>query len=276
MLGTDCGECCPPKDGWYCYVPNAGACCEGAQCNKIRKCECDTITGAVFKGIGTVCDPNPCGAGCYVKKGYRAILFAKGSNLCASCPKSKLVGDFATFQEASDALSSYRASVLNDPECSIPSEEIIELEIAAGCYESAPDDTWTLKSTHQTRNECESRCGKESCPRGICIKTTKECFRRDCPDNPDNLIPVPCSDSCGSGDYYEWECYKFAPGETIADYQWAVDDYEGYEVDWCTETYFNAIHYVYMPIDKCPADAAQYWPDAACPLGCRQQQNPLP
>lgn len=253
-----------------------GACCEGETCSIKPQCQCQG-TGKTFKGVGTTCTPSPCGTKCYRQNGYRAVLYAKASGPCAECRKSKLVGFYPTYQEASNALSAYQAEVIADPECVVQSQQIVPLEITASCYESAPDNTWVLKSTYQTREECQSLCVTEpSCPKGVCIKVGGDCFRRDCPDNPNTFIPAPCNFNCGDGTYYEWECYKFAPGETIADYQWAVDDYEGYEVDWCTGAYYNAFHALYMPVDKCPADAAQYWSDATCPLGCRQQPNPLP
>jgi hypothetical protein len=36
-----------------------GACCEGATCTVKPQCQCQG-TGRVFKGVGTVCTPNPC------------------------------------------------------------------------------------------------------------------------------------------------------------------------------------------------------------------------
>jgi hypothetical protein len=242
---------------------------------------CLSLTGKnepIFKGAGTTCSPNPCGKNCYHKNVYRASLNTRARSVCGNCSKkSKVVGLFATRQEALDALAAYQAEVLTDPECVIDSQNIFQLETMAECYDSAPDDTWTLKSTYQTANECESNCGVGSCAKGMCIKVGGgDCVRRDCPDNPDIWIPAPCDWNCGDGTYYEWECYKFAPGETIADYQWAIDYYEGYEVDWCTETYYSAYHDLYMPVDKCPADAAQYWPDPTCPFSCLQKENPLP
>jgi hypothetical protein len=37
-----------------------GACCEGTSCSVKPQCQCQG-TGKVFKGVGTVCTPNPCG-----------------------------------------------------------------------------------------------------------------------------------------------------------------------------------------------------------------------
>jgi len=37
-----------------------GACCEGTACTVRPQCQCQG-TGKVFKGVGTVCTPNPCG-----------------------------------------------------------------------------------------------------------------------------------------------------------------------------------------------------------------------
>jgi len=54
-LQTTCA-CC----GWSCYAPDAGACCDGAECRVVQQCDCDTENGEVFKGVGTVCSPNPC------------------------------------------------------------------------------------------------------------------------------------------------------------------------------------------------------------------------
>jgi len=36
-----------------------GACCEGTTCSVKPQCQCQG-TGKVFKGVGTVCSPNPC------------------------------------------------------------------------------------------------------------------------------------------------------------------------------------------------------------------------
>ena len=36
-----------------------GACCEGTTCSIKPACQCQG-TGQVFKGVGTVCTPNPC------------------------------------------------------------------------------------------------------------------------------------------------------------------------------------------------------------------------
>ena len=36
-----------------------GACCEGTSCTVKPQCQCQGA-GKVFKGVGTVCDPNPC------------------------------------------------------------------------------------------------------------------------------------------------------------------------------------------------------------------------
>lgn len=40
-----------------------GACCEGATCTVKPACQCQGA-GKVFKGVGTVCEPNPCLYGC--------------------------------------------------------------------------------------------------------------------------------------------------------------------------------------------------------------------
>ena len=41
-----------------------GACCEGTTCSVKPQCQCQG-TGKTFKGVGTVCEPNPCGyCGC--------------------------------------------------------------------------------------------------------------------------------------------------------------------------------------------------------------------
>jgi hypothetical protein len=37
-----------------------GACCDGPACTYVTKCACDAIPGAVWKGEGTDCFPNPC------------------------------------------------------------------------------------------------------------------------------------------------------------------------------------------------------------------------
>jgi len=37
-----------------------GACCNGTTCSVKPQCQCDAAAGEVFKGIGTVCSPNPC------------------------------------------------------------------------------------------------------------------------------------------------------------------------------------------------------------------------
>lgn len=38
-----------------------GACCNGTTCTVKPQCQCNAAAGEVFKGIGTVCSPNPCG-----------------------------------------------------------------------------------------------------------------------------------------------------------------------------------------------------------------------
>jgi hypothetical protein len=44
-----------------------GACCEGTTCTVKPQCQCQGA-GQVFKGVGTVCTPNPCGyCGCNVQ-----------------------------------------------------------------------------------------------------------------------------------------------------------------------------------------------------------------
>ena len=37
-----------------------GACCNGTTCSVKPQCQCDAAAGEVFKGVGTVCSPNPC------------------------------------------------------------------------------------------------------------------------------------------------------------------------------------------------------------------------
>jgi hypothetical protein len=37
-----------------------GACCNGTTCSVKPQCQCNAAAGEVFKGVGTVCDPNPC------------------------------------------------------------------------------------------------------------------------------------------------------------------------------------------------------------------------
>ena len=46
-----------------------GACCEGTTCSVKPQCQCQG-TGKVFKGVGTVCSPNPC-CGCLVSIGAK-------------------------------------------------------------------------------------------------------------------------------------------------------------------------------------------------------------
>jgi hypothetical protein len=41
-----------------------GACCDGTTCSVKPQCQCDAAAGEVFKGIGTVCSPNPCVGRC--------------------------------------------------------------------------------------------------------------------------------------------------------------------------------------------------------------------
>jgi hypothetical protein len=40
-----------------------GACCEGTSCSVKPQCQCQG-TGKTFKGVGTVCTPNPCDTSC--------------------------------------------------------------------------------------------------------------------------------------------------------------------------------------------------------------------
>ncbi len=64
-LAENCG-CCGE---WYCDVSGGGACCEvGAAgssptCSIKPACDCEG-TGQTFKGVGTVCSPNPCICSC--------------------------------------------------------------------------------------------------------------------------------------------------------------------------------------------------------------------
>jgi hypothetical protein len=37
-----------------------GACCNGTTCTVKPQCQCNAAAGEVFKGVGTVCSPNPC------------------------------------------------------------------------------------------------------------------------------------------------------------------------------------------------------------------------
>lgn len=37
-----------------------GACCNGTTCSVKPQCQCNAAAGEVFKGVGTVCSPNPC------------------------------------------------------------------------------------------------------------------------------------------------------------------------------------------------------------------------
>lgn len=37
-----------------------GACCNGTTCSIKPQCQCNAAAGEVFKGVGTVCRPNPC------------------------------------------------------------------------------------------------------------------------------------------------------------------------------------------------------------------------
>ena len=41
-----------------------GACCNGTTCSVKPQCQCDAAAGEVFKGVGTVCSPNPCNPCC--------------------------------------------------------------------------------------------------------------------------------------------------------------------------------------------------------------------
>ena len=51
-LQTDCG-CC-----------TNGACCNGTTCVVKPQSQCNAAAGEVFKGVGTVCSPNPCSGPC--------------------------------------------------------------------------------------------------------------------------------------------------------------------------------------------------------------------
>lgn len=87
---TTCA-CC----GWSCYAPDAGACCDGTNCRVVQQCDCDTENGEVFKGVGTVCSPNPCLTGrCCLPDGSCLITDLQN---CAS-----LGGDFCLGAESCD------------------------------------------------------------------------------------------------------------------------------------------------------------------------------
>jgi hypothetical protein len=187
-----------------------------------------------------------------------------------------MVGFFDTQAEAAAALAAYKAQVQADPDCTVAFEAVQAVQIDAQCATQIPVGEWVFNSSHTSIEQCEEKCPKsENCPKGVCIQVTTDCFCRDCPDNPTEFIPCPCDSTCGEGTYYEWECYQFGPGETIDNWQWAVDE-GGFEVDWCKDVYFNAYHFIHMPKEKCPSDADQYWNDASCDYGCLNQDNPLP
>jgi hypothetical protein len=44
-----------------CLDTRTGACCNGTTCTVKPQCQCNAAAGEVFKGVGTVCSPNPCG-----------------------------------------------------------------------------------------------------------------------------------------------------------------------------------------------------------------------
>lgn len=50
-----------------------GACCNGTTCSVKPQCQCNAAAGEVFKGVGTVCSPNPCGD-CPCPDGSRVML----------------------------------------------------------------------------------------------------------------------------------------------------------------------------------------------------------
>jgi hypothetical protein len=54
-----------------------GACCEGTVCSVKPACQCQG-TGKTFKGVGTVCTPNPCCGGCFVSIGAKVPSSASG------------------------------------------------------------------------------------------------------------------------------------------------------------------------------------------------------
>lgn len=56
-----------------------GACCEGTTCSVKPQCQCQG-TGKTFKGVGTVCAPNPCY--CCCKNG--ALLYNTNQQSCES------------------------------------------------------------------------------------------------------------------------------------------------------------------------------------------------
>lgn len=65
-----------------------GACCNGTTCSVKPQCQCNAAAGEVFKGVGTVCSPNPCGVcGCDPDSG--AIINA--SSITVSCSSAVLL-----------------------------------------------------------------------------------------------------------------------------------------------------------------------------------------
>lgn len=57
-----------------------GACCTGTTCTVKPQCQCNAAAGEVFKGVGTVCSPNPCTAACCVNN----ECFVKTADECAA------------------------------------------------------------------------------------------------------------------------------------------------------------------------------------------------
>jgi hypothetical protein len=47
-----------------CLDTRTGACCNGTTCTVKPQCQCNAAAGEVFKGVGTVCSPNPCDPCC--------------------------------------------------------------------------------------------------------------------------------------------------------------------------------------------------------------------
>ena len=99
-----------------------GACCNGTTCSVKPEDQCNAAAGEVFKGVGTVCSPNPCSeCPCGPRPNIiysRLLAFIDGDigaveSYLASCP-SRLRSDVDAFVSSSNRIYSLNKKTSND------------------------------------------------------------------------------------------------------------------------------------------------------------------
>lgn len=101
-----------------CLDTRTGACCNGTTCSVKPQCQCNAAAGEVFKGVGTVCSPNPCSrCGCEttdftpeslsvaVRVNYTGVQQSPGFPAVFECPQDVLDRAVANIQTLLDAIT---------------------------------------------------------------------------------------------------------------------------------------------------------------------------